>query len=217
MTTVPSFSLGGLYFIGSNNITIRAKDAAGNVSDASANFVLVTQDATPPIAFSFNPMSSSNPGLMRWTQSFDNVQVVRYDIMQNGVLYTSVSSTVFSYSMPLGVSDNFSIRAYDAAGNYRESNIVYVDRIPPTTSSWTEDTFFCPSTFSYRSEYSFILIDDYSTNVTIRLFNGSTQVASGSYQNGVTGSLDLPCAIGSASYAIITDSQGNDINFTIPF
>ncbi|WP_375239288.1 hypothetical protein [Aurantibacter sp.] len=50
ITTVatPSYQFTNLPNIASTNIAIRAKDAAGNVSDASANFVLVTQDVTPP-------------------------------------------------------------------------------------------------------------------------------------------------------------------------
>jgi chitodextrinase len=104
--------------------TVKARDAAGNLSVASnqTTVLLATPpDTTPPSAptnlTAVNVTSSSIT--LRWTASTDNVGVVVYQVMVNGsVGATVVTSTSASLTgLSPGTGYNITVRALDAAGN----------------------------------------------------------------------------------------------------
>jgi glucose/arabinose dehydrogenase len=106
--------------------TVLAKDAAGNVAQASNNVVVKT-DAAPPDA-----QAPSTPGSLRstgksetsvdlaWTASTDNVKVSGYDVFRDGVQTGTADGTATSTTVA-GLTVNkeyaFKLRARDAAGN----------------------------------------------------------------------------------------------------
>jgi glucose/arabinose dehydrogenase len=106
--------------------TVLAKDAAGNVAQASNN-VIVKTDPAPPDA-----QAPSTPGSLRstgksetsvdlaWTASTDNVKVSGYDVFRDGVQTGTADGTATSTTVA-GLTVNkeyaFKLRARDAAGN----------------------------------------------------------------------------------------------------
>ncbi len=104
--------------------TVFAKDAAGNVSQASGN-VLVRTDPAPA-----DTVAPSVPGSLRsparsatsvdlaWTASTDNVAVVGYDVFRDGVRSgTSDGAATTVAGLVTGRQYLFRVRARDAAGN----------------------------------------------------------------------------------------------------
>lgn len=106
--------------------TVKAKDAAGNVSAAS-NAVTVTTSAPPsdtqaPTA----PTSLASPGktsttvTLTWGASTDNVGVTDYDVYNGGTLAKSVSGTTLTAvidGLAANTTYTFTVKARDAAGN----------------------------------------------------------------------------------------------------
>jgi pectate lyase len=131
----------GAYFIGSSpgtsatligfqsgtpyNFTVKARDAAGNVSQASNQITVLlgmTQDTVPPSAPT--NLSASNVTTtsltLRWTASTDNVGVVVYQVFANGsqaaTSFGSTSAAVSGLNLS-GGSCVLTVKAVDAAGN----------------------------------------------------------------------------------------------------
>ncbi|WP_240686720.1 PQQ-dependent sugar dehydrogenase [Amycolatopsis suaedae] len=106
--------------------TVFAKDAAGNVSQAS-NPVTVTTDPAPP-----DNQAPTVPGALRvtgttattvdlaWTASTDNVKVTGYDILRDGAPSGTADGAATSTTvagLETGRQYRFTLRARDAAGN----------------------------------------------------------------------------------------------------
>ncbi|XOK60050.1 glycosyl hydrolase family 18 protein [Paenibacillus elgii] len=142
-----SFTVSGLTPSTSYTFTVKAKDAAGNVSAAS-NAVTVTtdgtsNDTTPPTAptgVSASNVTSTSVTLT-WTASTDNVGVTGYDVYRGSTLVGSVATTSYTVSgLTPSTSYTFTVKAKDAAGNVSAaSNAVSVktngtsnDTTPPT-------------------------------------------------------------------------------------
>ena len=123
-TAATSYAVTGLTAATSYAFTVKAKDAAGNVSVAS-NSVNVTTlapapDTTAPaaptnLAASGTTVSSTN---LTWTASTDNVAVTGYDVYQNSVLIASVGATTYAVTgLAAATTYTFYVIAKDAAGN----------------------------------------------------------------------------------------------------
>jgi hypothetical protein len=133
---------------GTHNITVRAFDEAGNYIDG---YVDVYIDLTPPASFT----PSANPS--SWTQNtqpqitFSTTDALssidHYEVSIDGGGFTT---QVSPYTLPVQTdgTHNITVRAYDNAGNFRDSYVdVYIDTTPPDSfttsanpSSWTNDT-----------------------------------------------------------------------------
>ncbi|WP_445013540.1 glycosyl hydrolase family 18 protein [Paenibacillus oleatilyticus] len=142
-----SYTVSGLTPSTSYTFTVKAKDAAGNVSAAS-NAVTVTTDGAPtdttpptaPTGVSASNVTSTSVTLT-WTASTDNVGVTGYDVYQGGVLVGNAATTSYTVSgLTPSTSYTFTVKAKDAAGNVSAaSNAVSVktngtsnDTTPPT-------------------------------------------------------------------------------------
>jgi hypothetical protein len=88
-----------------------------------------TQPPTAPVITSATARSATEVDLT-WSASSDNVGVAGYQITRNGVVLTSVSGSTLSYadtSVSGGTTYSYSVKAFDAAGNYSTaSNTVQV-------------------------------------------------------------------------------------------
>ena len=147
-----SLTITGLVPATTYNFYIKAKDAVGNVSSES-NTVIVTTlapiDTTAPTAsiLSASGTTTTNTNLS-WTASSDNVEVIGYDVYQNGVLRTTVNATSITITglMP-ATTYNFYIKAKDAAGNASpNSNTINVTTLSIGVS-------YCNSNGSTAKEY----------------------------------------------------------------
>ncbi|WP_281324451.1 M4 family metallopeptidase [Flavobacterium sp. IMCC34518] len=129
ITTVTgsTFTVTGLSASTAYTFTVKAKDAAGNLSDASNDATITTlaTDATPPtapsaLAASGTTASSTN---LSWSSSTDNVAVTGYNVYNGATLVTTVSATTYSVT---GLSPNtaytFTVKAKDAKDNLSDAS-----------------------------------------------------------------------------------------------
>lgn len=121
--TSTSVPITGLTPATTYTFTVKAKDAAGNLSPLSASLSATTKtpaDTTSPTAPT--GLTSSNitqtSATISWTASTDNVGVTGYDVYVGGVLKTSVTSTTASLTgFTAGTTYSVTVKAKDAAGN----------------------------------------------------------------------------------------------------
>ncbi|MBK9615925.1 MAG: fibronectin type III domain-containing protein [Uliginosibacterium sp.] len=107
---------------------IKARDAAGNLSPASAELVVLT----PPLAAVRDTQPPSAPGSLRatqigqsslsvaWLPASDNTGVAVYDVTLNGVLIATLGSTASNYTasgLRAATSYTIAVHARDAEGN----------------------------------------------------------------------------------------------------
>ncbi len=111
---------------------IKAKDQAGNLSDAS-NEISVTadEDSTPP-SVPANLKSTKVTGWtvsLSWNASTDNAEIDGYDIYCNGEKVGSTKGTTYICSgLKPNTNDTFVVRAKDKGGNYSEySNSININ------------------------------------------------------------------------------------------
>ncbi len=120
-TSVTSYTDNGLSPATAYNYTVRAADAAGNVSPVS-NAVSVTTMAdtaapTAPTGLKTTTVSGTSVALS-WTASTDNVGVTGYKIFRNGTqVATSATTSYTNTGLTYGTTYSYTVAAYDAAGN----------------------------------------------------------------------------------------------------
>ncbi|MES2812883.1 MAG: GEVED domain-containing protein [Bacteroidota bacterium] len=122
--TTTSYNVTGLTASTAYSFSVKAKDAAGNVSAAS-NTVNVTTSApvvdttapTAPTSLTASGTTSSSTNLS-WTASTDNVGVTGYDVYQGATLKATVTTTSYAVTgLTASTAYTFSVKAKDAAGN----------------------------------------------------------------------------------------------------
>jgi cellulose 1,4-beta-cellobiosidase len=116
-TTVMGLTSGTTY-----SFTVRARDAAGNVSASSSALSTLTGCAcdtmppTVPTGLAYTSLNSTDVALF-WTASTDNVGVTGYEILDGGVVVGSSKTIQFDVAGLLpGTSHTFTVRAFDAMG-----------------------------------------------------------------------------------------------------
>ncbi|MFK7004619.1 endonuclease [Flavobacterium covae] len=120
----------GLTASTSYSFIVKAKDAAGNLSNASTTLNVITATGADTIAPS-NPTNliasniTTTTCTLSWGASTDNIGVTGYDVYQGTILKTSVTNTNATIT-GLTASSNYSftVKAKDAAGNVSGSSSV---------------------------------------------------------------------------------------------
>ena len=107
--------------------TVRAVDTSRNTSATSAAATTTTLADTvapdPPVVTVTGTTASSVS--LAWNKPADNVGTVSYKVLRNGVVVTSTTRTTFTNTgLHAGTTYQFSVRAFDAAGNWSESDPV---------------------------------------------------------------------------------------------
>jgi chitodextrinase len=119
------------------NYTVRATDAAGNVS-VDSNTLTITAtappptDTTPPTApASLNGSANGSTRVdLNWSASTDNVGVVGYQIWRNSAqIGTSTTLNYSDTTVQASTTYTYTVRAYDAAGNTSQDS----PSVPVTT------------------------------------------------------------------------------------
>ncbi|WP_081756939.1 fibronectin type III domain-containing protein, partial [Gorillibacterium massiliense] len=152
-STTTSYTVTGLTANTSYSFTVKAKDAAGNVSGASTA-ISVTTDAskdtiapTVPTNLASSSKTSTSVNLT-WTALTDNVGVTGYDIYYNGTTLAGSSQTT-SYTvtgLTANTSYSFTVKAKDAAGNVSGASTALVVITNPTP---TDTGFYIKGTTLY--------------------------------------------------------------------
>ncbi|WP_088466859.1 endonuclease [Flavobacterium covae] len=118
----------GLTASTSYSFIVKAKDAAGNLSNASTTLNVITATGADTIAPS-NPTNliasniTTTTCTLSWGASTDNIGVTGYDVYQGTILKTSVTNTNATIT-GLTASSNYSftVKAKDAARNVSSSS-----------------------------------------------------------------------------------------------
>jgi chitodextrinase len=147
-STSPRATLSNLAADTTYTFTVKALDAAGNVSSASGAVVVRTKTApdtqapTAPTNLSSTAQTTSSITLA-WSASSDNVGVTAYDVYRGGALAGSVSSTSFDDSgLQPDTAYTYTVQARDAAGNVSAASASLTAR---TTTAGTGDATIVPA------------------------------------------------------------------------
>ncbi|MCF6128553.1 M12 family metallo-peptidase [Flavobacterium sp. AS60] len=141
-TAATSYAVSGLSASTTYAFTVKAKDAAGNVSAASNTASVTTLDPVPDTTAPTAPtLSASGTTLtstnLSWSGATDNVAVTGYDVYKDGVFLASTASTTYAATgLSSSTSYAFYVQAKDAAGNVSvASNTVNVTTLTPDTTA----------------------------------------------------------------------------------
>jgi chitodextrinase len=144
-TASTSYAVSGLTNSTTYVFTVKAKDAAGNVSVAS-NAISVTTltpapDTTAPTAPTLSASgTTATTTNLSWSGATDNVAVTGYDVYRNGALLGSTTSaTTYAVTgLTASTTYTFNVKAKDAAGNVSaNSNTVSVTTLANTVTYCT--------------------------------------------------------------------------------
>jgi bacillolysin len=176
--------------------SVKAKDAAGNVSGASntANVTTLTPpDTTAPTAPTNLVASGTTQTTtdLAWTASSDNVGVASYDVYQGASVIANVTGTTRQVTgLTANTAYAFSVKAKDAAGNVSgASNTVNVTTLANSGGSGcTSGINSFPYSESFENTlaaWSQAIGDDFNWTVysgsTPSSSTGPTSASSGSY------------------------------------
>jgi endonuclease I/chitodextrinase len=205
-----NYQVTGLTAATSHTFSVKAKDAAGNISAASNTVNVTTVDLSAPTA----PPNLTSSNLaqtsvdLTWTAATDNVAVTSYDVYQGASIITNTSNTNYSVSgLTANTAYTFSIKAKDAAGNVSgASNLLNI----------TTEDISVPGTISdlIISEY----VEGSSNNKAIEIanFTGNTiDLSSYSLKKATNGSgsfsstMTLTGTLANGQVYVIVNSSAN--------
>jgi bacillolysin len=156
--TGTSASITGLTESTTYAMTVKAKDAAGNISNASSTLNVTTATAadtqapTAPTGLSSASITETSFTLS-WTASTDNVGVTGYDVYQNASLIGSVTGTSASITgLTASTTYSYYVKAKDAAGNLSNaSSSINVTTATPSGGSCANTVTSFPYSEGFES------------------------------------------------------------------
>ena len=127
---------------------LTATNASGSTTaQATVTVNTAVTDKQPPSTPTLTSATAKGPGEvdLAWTASNDNVGVTGYQISRNGSVLTSVSGATLAYadtSVNASTNYSYSVKAYDAAGNFSaQSNTMQTGTpAPPVSGSCSAAT-----------------------------------------------------------------------------
>lgn len=146
-STTSTFNVTGLTPSTTYVFTVKAKDAAGNVSSASNSVSINTlpPDTQSPTAPTLSASGTTNNATnLSWSGATDNMAVASYDIYKDGVFIGNSATSPFTVTgLSASTTYVFTVKAKDEAGN-----------ISSASNSVSVTTLAAPSaTELYISEY----------------------------------------------------------------
>jgi chitodextrinase len=145
-----TFTVTGLAASTAYTFTVKAKDAAGNVSAAS-NALSVTTNTPPDTEAPTAPANLTSPSKtdttvdLAWDSSTDNVGVTGYDVYNGSTLAGSTTgATTFTVTgLAAGTAYSFTVKAMDAADNVSAaSNALSVTTNAPPSQNLLQNPGF---------------------------------------------------------------------------
>ncbi|MDX3658838.1 fibronectin type III domain-containing protein [Streptomyces sp. ID05-26A] len=142
-------TISGLKADNDYTFTIKAKDAAGNTSAASAAVTARTQPGTADSEAPTAPNNLRSTGVtassvsLAWDASTDNVGVTGYEVLNGSTVATTVTGTAATVTgLNADTAYTFSVRAVDAAGNQSKLSAEVSARTSGNTGgrTFTNDT-----------------------------------------------------------------------------
>lgn len=132
--------------------TVKAFDAAGNVSEESKALVISTLEEPPadleapsvPLNITASSISDKSVSLS-WTQSTDNVGVVGYYVYRDGEQVGETETNTFSDAgLTANTEYSYTVKAFDEAGNISEESkaLVVTTADAPSAEAWDADTIY---------------------------------------------------------------------------
>jgi uncharacterized protein YkwD len=146
--------------------TLTATNTGGTSSASvtvTVNTVVDTQPPTAPVIVSSSAKSSTEIDLA-WSASSDNVGVTGYQITRSGSVLTTVAGNVTSYadtSVKGGVTYSYSIKAFDAAGNYSTASNTAVVATPAAQASVTATSVTPNAGTGFTQTFHFAFSDSF--------------------------------------------------------
>ena len=184
-TASTSYTASGLANSTTYSFTVKAKDAAGNVSPSS-NAVSVTTltpapDTTAPSAPTLSASGTTfTTTNLSWSVATDNVAVTGYDVYKDGVFLGSTASTSYAVSgLTASTTYAFIVRAKDAAGNVSaDSNTASVTTPTPDTTAPSVPTLSASGTTTTTTNLSWSVSTDNVAVTGYDVYKGGVFLAS---------------------------------------
>ncbi|MCZ8521201.1 MULTISPECIES: fibronectin type III domain-containing protein [Paenibacillus] len=208
--------------------TVKAKDAAGNVSAASSAVSVTTSAPAPadtaaptvPGGLKVTGVTSSSVSLS-WSASTDNVGVTQYEVYRGTMLAATVTGTEATVSgLTASTAYTFAVKAKDAAGNASAASA--------SVSATTDKAGTTPAGgrkyVAYASTWNTSIYDlkpenipNYITNVNLSFARPDTAYVKGSYQfdQAVAGFEFFEGAATNAGQKKFTAQQSQDLRSAI--
>jgi len=175
ITTTTSLLISGMICNTDHTLTVKATDAAGNVSVSSGVLNAATsacvadiQAPTIPAVLTATNITETSFTLS-WAASTDDVEVTAYDILLNGSVIGTTTSTSFNVTERSGSTTYITtVRAKDAAGNVSDAstplNVTTTSILLTSTphyvginlswvNDWTNDRIFADVWRTSREEW----------------------------------------------------------------
>jgi chitodextrinase len=140
--------------------TVKDKDDAGNISDASGESLVLNSDEVAPSAPTeiLSSFQTDKTITLHWTGSTDNIGVTEYEIYRDGTLVGSTTILMYKDSgLQQGTSYTYTIKAKDAAGNTSDQSTAFTFATL-TSFPYTENTDGSITITGYNGEDNTIVI-----------------------------------------------------------
>jgi PQQ-dependent dehydrogenase (s-GDH family) len=230
LVTNTSFNLTGLAELTAYNITVKAKDAAGNESvfSGTLNFTTLhapdTQAPTSPTALVASGLTQSSVTIT-WTASTDNIGVAGYDVYRNGVKINGaiVSTTSFNVSgLSAATTYSFTVKAKDAAGNESTAssalNVTTPDTQAPSTPTGLVSSALTQSsvTISWTASTDNVGVTGYDVYQNGVKVNGSTITTTSFNVTGLSAATSYAFTVKAKDAAGNESTASSALNVTTP-
>ncbi len=214
-TGATTYSDTGLSASTSYSYRVRATDAAGNLGAYSPTATATTPAASdttaPSVPTGLNGTGTSlSQTSLNWTASTDNVGVTGYKVYRNGTqVGTTATASYADSGLAAGASYNYTVSAYDAAGNNSaQTSAVAVSTLADTTAPSVPTNLSATAVSSTQVNLSWTASTDNVGVTGYKIYRGGSLLATPaatSYQNtGLTAGT-------SYSYTVsAVDAAGNE-------
>ncbi len=197
---------------GNQSYTVRAVDAAGNLSDPSNAASATVPDAEKPTAPG-NLTATRNGASqvdLSWQASSDNVGVTGYRVFRGTTQIGTVGSGTTTYSdSPVGAGTHqYQVRAVDAAGNVSDPSNQASVTVPDSQKPTPPGNLSATGVSASQIDLSWQASTDNVGVTGYRVFRGPIEIAS--LGGGATTYSDSGLAPGTYSYTVsAVDAAGN--------
>lgn len=176
-TANTNYTITGLKANNFYSFSVKARDAAGNISSAAIPLVCETLDAIPPTTPNLTASEISDTSVnLSWTASTDNKKVTGYDLYMNDYFLTTLNALEFKITTVPNTNYTFYLKAKDAAGNSSASSNVLTLKTNPA---------YCVS-----KGYS-QMFDEYIARVQIGTIDKKSNVSAISYTDATNIATEL--------------------------